>query len=199
MNGIENITGRIEADAQAEIDRIQADAAREAEKIRAGYAARAQREASDILTRGEKTAAERGSRLVSAAQMEARKMNLAAKQEVLDKAFALALEKLTQLPEEEYVALLAGLAVSAASTGGEKLIFSPADRARYGVKVATRANAALEAAGRTGALTLSEQTREIRGGLILSDGSVEVNCALETLVRLSRSEITGEVSKLLFA
>ena len=199
MNGIENITGRIEADAQVEIDRIQADAAREAEKIRAGYAARAQREASDILARGEKNAAERGSRLVSAAQMEARKMNLAAKQEVLDKAFALALERLTQLPEEEYVALLAKLAVSASSTGSEKLILNPADRSRYGVKVATKANSALEAAGKTGALTLSEQTRDIRGGLILSDGSVEVNCALETLVRLSRSEITGEVSKLLFA
>ena len=37
------------------------------------------------------------------------------------------------------------------------------------------------------------------GGLLLSDGAVEVNCALETLVRLSRTDVTGEVSKLLFA
>ena len=73
MQGIENITGRIQADAQAEIDRIQADAAREAERIRAGYAQRAGREAADILSRGERSARERGSRLVSAAQMEARK------------------------------------------------------------------------------------------------------------------------------
>ena len=114
MQGIENITGRIQADAQAEIDRIQADAQAQADKIRAGYTARAQREAADILAKGEKSAQERGARLVSAAEMEARKMTLAAKQEVLDEAFDLALDKLLKLPEEEYIALLAKLAVNAA-------------------------------------------------------------------------------------
>ena len=71
MTGIENITGRIQADAQAEIDRIDADARAQADKITAAYAARAERECADILERGAKSAAERGDRLVSAAQMEA--------------------------------------------------------------------------------------------------------------------------------
>ena len=117
MTGIENITGRIQADAQAEIDRIQADARREAERISAGYADRADRECADLLARGEKSAQERGSRLVSAAEMESRKMTLAAKQEVLDQAFELALQKLLSLPQADYVALLAKLAASAARTG----------------------------------------------------------------------------------
>ena len=39
MTGIENITGRIQADAQAEIDRIDADARAQADKITAAYAA----------------------------------------------------------------------------------------------------------------------------------------------------------------
>ena len=73
MTGIENITGRIQADAQAEIDRIDADARAQADKITAAYAARAERECADILERGAKSAAERGDRLVSAAQMEARR------------------------------------------------------------------------------------------------------------------------------
>ena len=42
MTGIENITGRIQADAQAEIDRIDADARAQADKITAAYAARAE-------------------------------------------------------------------------------------------------------------------------------------------------------------
>jgi V/A-type H+-transporting ATPase subunit E len=50
-----------------------------------------------------------------------------------------------------------------------------------------------------GGITLSEQTRPIQGGLLLSSGAVEVNCALETLVRLSRTELTHEVSELLFS
>lgn len=198
MQGIENITGRIQADAQAEIDRIQADARREAERIRAGYAARADREAADILSRGERSARERGSRLVSAAQMEARKMTLAAKQEMLDRAFDLALEQLLGLEQPEYIQLLAGLAASAGE-GTETIILNAADRERCGAQVVAQANLAMTKAGKPGQFTLSDQTRPIRGGLLLSDGAVEVNCALETLVRLQRGELTGEVSRLLFS
>ena len=198
MTGIENITGRIQADAQAEIDRIQADARREAEKISAGYAARADRECAELLSRGEKSARERGSRLVSAAEMESRKMTLAAKQEVLDQAFALALQKLLSLPQADYVALLARLAVSAAPAGQAQIILNPADREKLGAQVVAQANQLLSQSGSKAKLSLSEQTRPIQGGLLVSDGAVEVNCALETLVRLSRTEATGEVSRLLF-
>lgn len=198
MQGIETITGRIRADAQAEIDKINAETAQKAEKIRADYTAQAEREAADILARGETSAAERESRLVSAAQMDAGKMTLAAKQELLDQAFQLALDKLLQLPEDDYIALLAKLAVSASATGTEHIILSASDHARVGSKVCAAANQLRKDAGQTAALTLSDETRAIRGGLLLSDGAVEVNCALETLVRLSRSELTGEVTKLLF-
>ena len=198
MTGIENITGRIQADVQGEIDRIQADARAEAEKISASYAARADRECADLLSRGEAAAQEQARRLVSAAGMASRQMTLAAKQEMLDEAFALALDKLTQLPVEEYVSLLAKLAAGAAATGREEIILNPQDQANLGAKVVEQANALLAAAGRTASLTLSRQTRPIRGGVLLSDGTVEVNCALETLVRLSRDQATGEVSQLLF-
>ena len=191
MTGIENITGRIQADAQAEIDKIQADARREAEKISAGYAARADRECAELLARGETSARERGERLVSAAEMESRKMTLGAKQEVLDQAFDLALEKLLSLPQADYVALLAKLAASAAPAGPAQIILNQTDREKLGSQL-------LAKAGSSAKLSLSEQTRPIRGGLLVSDGAVEVNCALETLVRLSRSEATGEVSRLLF-
>ena len=38
-------------------------------------------------------------------------------------------------------------------------------------------------------LTLSGETREMAGGLILRDGQVEVNCAFETQLRVLREEI----------
>lgn len=195
MNGIEKITGRINEDAQREIDAIAAQAKSEADAITARYEAQAEKEAAEILARGKANADERVERLASVAELEAKKMTLAAKQEVLDRAFDKALQDLTQLSEEKYVALLAALAVKAASTGNEKIILSPADRSRYGVKVAEMANSAL---GKQGKLTLSEETRDIKGGLLLSDGDVEVNCAFETLVRLTRNQIAGDVAKVLF-
>ena len=195
MNGIEKITGRINEDAQREIDAITDKARAEAEAITARYQAQADKESAEILARGRQNADERVERLASVAQLEAKKMTLAAKQYVLGEAFDKALKDLTELPEEKYVALLAALAVKAARTGREALIFNPGDRTRYGVKVATMANGAL---GKKGNLTLSEETRDIQGGLLLSDGDVEVNCAFETLVRLTRNQIAGDVAKVLF-
>ena len=195
MDGIEKITGRIEADAEREIEAIQAQARAQAEEIAAGYEAQAGRESEEILARGRRNADERVERLASVAQLEARKLELAAKQEMLEKAFDRALEQLQNLPENEYVALLADVAVKASSTGREQVILSQKDRTRYGKQVVTRANELL--AGR-GALTLAEESRPMKGGVILSDGDVEVNCTFETLVRLQRSQLERDVAKVLF-
>ena len=62
--------------------------------------------------------------------LDARKLELAAKQEMLSKTYDLALEQLVNLPDKEYVDLLADLAVRASSTGREAVIFSQKDRAR---------------------------------------------------------------------
>ena len=228
MDGIEKITGRIEADAQKEIDTLLAGANSRAEEIRAAAQAQAKRESEEARVRWEKAAAEREKRLENMAEMESRKLILSAKQEVLDEAFAMALEKLCTLPDEEYIELLAALAVKAARTGREKVIFSQKDRNRVGKAVVTRANDALarQVAPRlpgdltgtkagaildkvvtgasailagTGMLTLAEETRPIQGGIILSDGDVETNCTFETLVRLQRESMAGEVAQLLFA
>ena len=194
MDGIEKITGRIAEDAGREIGEINAEARRQADEIMARYEAQAQQESEEILSRGRRNADERVERLASVAQLDARKLELAAKQEMLSKAYDLALEKLVNLPDKEYVDLLADLAVKASSTGREAVIFSQKDRARYGKAVVTQANEKLG----DGRLTMSEQTRPIKGGLILSDGDVEVNCTFETLVRLQRGEMDREVAKVLF-
>ena len=194
MNGIEKITELIRTDAQTEIDRVLEDARRAAEAEKDRAEACAETERAELTAKYEKAAAEREERLISAAQMEARKILLAAKQEMLSKAYDLALEQLVELPEKEYVDLLADLAVKASSTGREAVIFSQKDRARYGKAVVTQANERLK----DGHLTMSEQSRPIKGGLILSDGDVEVNCTFETLVRLQRGEMDREVAKVLF-
>lgn len=227
MNGIEKITQRMEDDARREINEVLTAARAQAEEIARRSREQADRESAAIAARGESAAAEREKRLESMAEMESRKLVLAAKQEVLDEAFTMALEKLCTLPDEEYIELLAALAVKAARTGREKVIFSRKDRNRVGKAVVTRANDALarKVAPRlpgdltdtkagaildkvvtgasailagTGMLTLAEETRPIKGGIILSDGDVETNCTFETLVRLQRENISGEVAKVLF-
>ncbi|MFQ9918282.1 MAG: hypothetical protein ACLRWQ_19715 [Flavonifractor plautii] len=99
-----------------------------------------------------------------------------------ERAFAAALKQLSELPDGEYVGLLAGPAAKASSTGREEVILVPeAGLGALWQQVVTQANERLG----DGHLTLSVQTRPIRGGLILSDGDVEVNCTFETLVARS--------------
>jgi V/A-type H+-transporting ATPase subunit E len=136
-------------------------------------------------------------------------------------------EHLCSLPDAELIKLLTALAVEASATGKEALIFSVKDRARIGKQVVMAANEELakrvspELPGaltesRAGAvlgkvvtataarmagtaqLTLSEKTRPMRGGFIMADDEVEINCTFETLVRLQREKLEREVANVLF-
>lgn len=194
MNGLDKITQRIADDAQAQADAILRQGEADAKAIAHDWEDKARAESGAILAQGEKAAKERLERLDSMAQMEGKRLLLSAKQEMIAQAFDAALDKLLSLPQEEYVELLAKLCVQAAVTGREELIFSPADKGKLGAKVAARANELLPG----GRLTVSGETRDVKGGFILSGDGVEVNCAFDTLVRLSRPELERQVAQTLF-
>lgn len=228
MNGIEKITARIETDTKAEVEELLQEARKKAEALRADYQSKADAEAKAAAQSGQEAAKRQAERLESAAQMEAKKQMLAAKQACLDEAFAQAQKKLCALPDEEYADLLARIAVKAARTGREEIVLSAKDHKKVGSLVVSKANALLAQAAApaaakemkgskagdllskvvTGAnaliqgtalLTLAEETREMAGGLILRDGSVEINCAFETQLRVLRDSMAADVAAILFA
>ncbi len=227
MKGIEKITARIEQDANADIAAQMKAAEEKAAAVRAQYEAQAREETAKAAENAEKAALQLVERAESAARMDAKKLILSAKQECIDKAFAQAAKNLLTLPEEEYVDLLARIAARSAQTGREEVLLNQRDRDAVGAKVVSRANQILaksvapnlpeelksSKAGKiidkvvTGAnavlqgtamLTLAQETRDITGGLILRDGSVEINCAFETQLRLLREEMAADVAKVLF-
>jgi len=228
MNGIEKITARIEADCKAEVAAILAEGQEKAAAIKARYEADAAAQAKAAEESGLQAAQRQLERLESAAQMDAKKQMLSTKQACIDAAFEGAKAKLLQLNDEEYAQLLAKLAAGAAKTGKEEIILNANDRDRVGELVVSKANAILAAASAPGVaetlkgskagdllskvvtganaliqgtalLTLSKETADIDGGLILRSGSVEVNCAFETQLRMLREEMAAQVAGILFA
>ena len=195
MNGIEKITARSETDARGEIAEILREGEEMAAKIRSDYQAQADAAAKEAAAAGKEAAQRQAERLEGAANMEAKKMLLAAKQSCMDAAFEKAHKQLLDLPDGQYSDLLAKIAAKASRSGKEEIILSAKDNKRVGAKVVEKANTILK----NGKLTLSGETREMDGGLILRDGQVEVNCAFETQLRVLREEMTAEVAAILFS
>ena len=193
MNGIEKIARLIESEVQTEIDAILTKARKEAAAISARYQSQAETEAAELTLKYQKVAADREERLVSVAQMESRKVKLQVKQDLVEKAYDLALKKLCEMPEEPYVEVLAKLMLQASSTGREEVVFSPGDRDRVGKAAVEKAN---QTPGKQ--FVLSDETRAILGGFILKDQNIEVNCTFDTLIRLQKAETAGMVAKKLF-
>ena len=157
MNGIDTIIQRLNTDAKAETDALLEKACQEAAAVAARYQAQADKEVADLAARNERLAAEREERLISAAQMEARKTVLAAKQAVMEETYAKALEKLRNLPEARYVEVLTELLLQAAPHGAGEVLFSAQDRETVGQAAVDAAN------GKSGGkLTLSGETAPIQ-------------------------------------
>ena len=161
MNGIEKITGRIEADAQEQAKAIAAEAEAKCAEIRADYDKQAQDQYWARVRDGVKACEDRVQRMGRLAEMEARKSVLALKQEMVDAAFAAALDKICAMPQADYVAYLAKLAAQAATTGTETLVFNAKDQAACGQAVVDAANALLSQQGKPGRLTMSPTTRDL--------------------------------------
>lgn len=192
MNGIDKVAGRILSDAEAEARAIRDEAEKRSRELMAAANRDAEELKQKLLAEGEE-AAERQFRLaVSNQETAEKKETLRLKQELLTEAFDRAVLRLRALEGEKYVSLLARLALDACETGKEEIILNPKDRAQYGEKLMER----LQAEGKE--MTLSPETRPLVGGLILSQGRIEVNCALDTLARLRRSELSAGAAELLF-
>ena len=176
MNGINKITDRIAAEAEAEVSAVLAEAEKSAAAVRADFAAQAKELGDTLLRQGTEEIEQKVQRADRASRLEAKKDILSLKQELVGQAYRRAMEKILALPEADYADFLAREAGSAALTGKEEIILNDADHDRLGTKVTAAANALAVKRGLPGELKLAETTRPITGGVVLRQGDIEVNC-----------------------
>ena len=198
MNGIDKIIGHITSVADAECAAITAKAAEDCARLREEYSKLEQEEYWKVINAGAKETEQRVERLEGVAALESKKQILAAKQELISRAFSRAAELLASLPEQEYFDLLVKLALEVAKTGDEEIILSPRDSSGLGARLCREVNSALAASGRPASVSLSKETRDISGGLILSSGLIETNCSCDALVSQLEHELTSRVEEALF-
>lgn len=140
-------------------------------------------------------------RKASSARLEGRKRVLGEKEMILGEVFAEAKERLLSLPDDKYLELLKGFVLKYASSGDETIMLSATDQKRLKGKLSAwekELNGGLKDKGISGSLKVSDETRDIVGGLVLSKGRTEINLSLDVLLSEMRLVLEGELTEILF-
>lgn len=198
MKGTEKIITHIRADGDAEAKKIIDAASKQAEEKRAESFKAALSEYEKLMQAGNAECEDilSGSRRI--AEMEAKKSVLSVKQEMISAAFDAAREEIVNMPRDKYTQFLARMAAEAAASGMEEIVLNARDKAEVGKSVCKAANELLSAKGTPGKLTVSEDTADISGGVIVRFGGIETNCSIDALIRQRRSGLSTEVAAAMF-
>lgn len=198
MKGTEKIIAHIRTDGDAEAKKIIDAASKQAEEKRAESFKAALSEYEKLMQAGNAECEDilSGSRRI--AEMEAKKSVLSVKQEMISAAFDAAREEIVNMPRDKYTQFLARMAAEAAASGMEEIVLNARDKAEVGKSVCKAANELLSAKGTPGKLTVSEDTADISGGVIVRFGGIETNCSIDALIRQRRSGLSTEVAAALF-
>jgi len=197
--GADRIIRRILAEAEEKAEAVSAEASRKVDRIKTEAELAAADKQKRILEQAGKEAEEQKRRIIGVALLDARKELLAAKQELMERAFRQSLEKLVNLDEQLYFSVLKEMLLAQVKTGDENVVLSARDRERMPTDFWQEINEALKRAGKKGELLLSGEARSIQGGFILQAGGVELNCSFKSLLETRWDELEPAVAGLLFA
>lgn len=127
----------------------------------------------------------------SVAELDARKLLLAAKAQVLDSVYAKALEKLRNLDKEQYSALIFSMLENAKD--GDVVTVSEREK-----DIVTKESLADFAKKKGISLTLADKFGDFDGGVIISENGVDNNFTLEVEVALLREQTETKIAKEIF-
>ena len=198
MAGIDSLKDRILKDDSDRAVKIVEDANNAANTVIESAKEKSKSIIDDIKVKSEKDGRDKKDRMIARAQLDARNIILAAKQDAIDNVFLAALKKIQDMDNNEYSKLIEDMIVNNSESGNEEVIFSKKDILRVGPDLIDRVNKRLSAIGRTGQLTVKEGNQTASSGFIMKKGELEINCSIEAQIRMQRDSLEGEIAELLF-
>ena len=188
-----DIKAKIKAESQAQIKALEAEndekvreisrkVNAEIKEVQDVYAARLGREEPEVLRRRE-----------IVAELDAKRVDLGVKQQLMGEAFDAALQQMTSMAPDKYVKFADKLLAQAVATGSE-VVFVGKNEKHLDQRWLDGYNAAHNTK-----LTLSADKLPISGGFVLRNDRIDTNCSWDMLIADSRADIETEVVKRLFA
>ncbi|MCQ2430582.1 MAG: V-type ATP synthase subunit E [Clostridia bacterium] len=219
MIGLEKVTGKIIADAEADARSILAKAEEDCKTRRAEVQSATDAEKDRIRQNAERECEAVVVRAKSSAVMAKRNVLLETRAEMVDEAYRRAAKEVRDMPADKYFELLTMMLKGALSRQleGERdsmrlygedisperyeILLNTRDKKNYGEQLLAAARSTL--CGKVGItdparVVLASDTADINGGLVLRCGDVEANCSLTMLFAEVRRTTEQAVSEALF-
>lgn len=191
------ITSRILDDARKEASQGLREAHDRVEKMRRENEETMAQKREQALAKAREDAIELRDRMLRMAELDQRKEYLGMKRQVMDDAFDQALSQMRGMQVDQARRVLSDLLADAAQ-GDEELIISKADEGVFDPEFLQKINARLAEMGKASSLKLSEERRELGGGVILRRGGMEVNLTYAAVLGEIRPSLEAEVAAMLF-
>ncbi|MCY6484661.1 V-type ATP synthase subunit E [Clostridium aestuarii] len=198
MSSINNLTSKIIEDANNTYKQLIEDAKSKEKDLINKRILEAEKEKKSIISKAESEAKTKAERIISNAELQVRNMKLDAKQQMLDKVFQIALEKLSEFSQKDTLKFIRESILLLDIDGDEELIIGE-NCNEVTPEFISELNKALKAQGKLGILKLSSERRNIKGGYILSKNGIEINNTFEALTMSLRDELESEVASALFS
>jgi len=182
---LDAIIAKINADADERISKIEAKAQDEIDALNASISKKLDGTVERIEQQGKDKAARTEERLVSLAELAARKGLLAARQQVLDKLFEDANSELAALSKSDYQQVFGSLLSGSGLSGSFEVVTSKSEAAWLTKKLLSSIKGV--------ELTLAKENKDFGGGFVLSHGRTELNFTFSALARSVRPEMELEL------
>jgi V/A-type H+/Na+-transporting ATPase subunit E len=195
MPGIDAIVEKILEDAETKREDALSRAMTEASERKRQLEVTYQENRKTAQERAEERARQTYQRLIAGAMLEGRKLKLAAWRESVDEAFEKAMDRLCAMPEDQYVVVMARLAVPCLAAESVNEVI-PSDSGIIGDYTRLLNTIQSLAPGKT--VALGDGTVPSRGGIVIKNGKVQSNLTFETLIRLEKNRLEAEVMRILF-
>jgi V/A-type H+-transporting ATPase subunit E len=198
MSNLKNLSSKIIEDATIKAEAMLKEANDNGISIIASKVKSAKALELQLLEKAKIEASTAKQRIISSTKLTVRNEKLVAMQEIIDKVFQGALEKLLVIGDKEYLELIKSYLLSMPIAGNEELIIPAKFRTVFSDEYLSEINAALNASGKIGEMKLSSGERNVNSGFIVMKKGIEINNTIENLVNSLRDELEAEIVKELF-
>ena len=197
LTGAEKLIEKIRDDAQRDAEKYWQDAEAKKGLLREALDRDIDKTVAQIERGTAESIAENERRMAAVYDLEYRKQQLAAKQQVMGKAKDFAQELLHALEDTAYIVLMKSRLIGCAGSG-EGTIAIGREEKRLGAAFLQDVNAELKKTVGKGNVTLLPERRDIGGGFIFVEGGMEINMSVEAQLNEAWHESETEVARILF-